>query len=99
MLPALLTWALRNLSFAQQRGRGTSIWTSAMLLLVVGVGTLVLAVAVRHNANGPEDTRWKRWACPGSGQPGEHKLDAVGPTFTAILHSVTGPRNVRAGQS
>jgi MFS family permease len=74
MLPALLTWALGNLSFAQ-RGRGTGIWTSAMFigqfvcplailaltgatgglstaLLVVGVATLLFAVAVRHRAGG-----------------------------------------------
>jgi len=40
MLPALLTWALGNLTFAQ-RGRGTGIWTSAMF-----VGQFVCPLAI-----------------------------------------------------
>jgi MFS family permease len=40
MLPALLTWALGNLTFAQ-RGRGTGIWTSALF-----VGQFVCPLAI-----------------------------------------------------
>ena len=31
LLPALLTWAMRSLSF-EQRGRGTGVWTSALFI-------------------------------------------------------------------
>jgi len=43
MLPALLTWALGNLTFAQ-RGRGTGIWTSAMFIGQFASPLVVLAL-------------------------------------------------------
>jgi MFS family permease len=44
MLPALLTWALGSLTFAQ-RGRGTGIWTSAMFIGQFASPLVVLALA------------------------------------------------------
>jgi MFS family permease len=44
MLPALLTWALGNLTFAQ-RGRGTGIWTSAMFIGQFVCPLAILALA------------------------------------------------------
>ncbi len=48
MLPALLTWALGSLTFAQ-RGRGTGIWTSAMF---VGQFVCPLAILALSGATG-----------------------------------------------
>ncbi|MET8763500.1 MFS transporter [Lentzea sp. NPDC004782] len=44
MLPALLTWALGSLTFAQ-RGRGTGIWTSAVFIGQFACPLAVLALA------------------------------------------------------
>lgn len=44
MLPALLTWALGSLTFAQ-RGRGTGIWTSALFIGQFASPLIVLALA------------------------------------------------------
>ncbi|MEV6442763.1 MFS transporter [Amycolatopsis sp. NPDC051716] len=44
LLPALLTWALGSLTFAQ-RGRGTGLWTSAMFIGQFASPLVVLALA------------------------------------------------------
>ncbi|RSM38405.1 MFS transporter [Amycolatopsis balhimycina DSM 5908] len=44
MLPALLTWALGTLTFAQ-RGRGTGIWTSALFIGQFASPLVVLALS------------------------------------------------------
>jgi MFS family permease len=43
LLPAMLTWALRSLTF-EQRGRGTGVWTSAVFLGQFACPLLVLAL-------------------------------------------------------
>ncbi|MEV5719126.1 MFS transporter [Amycolatopsis mediterranei] len=52
LLPALLTWALGSLTFAQ-RGRGTGIWTSALFIGQFASPLIVLALSAATTGLSP----------------------------------------------